>query len=94
MASPISEDGAVDEARHAGYDVMLFVDAVEQSKYRLGRTHLKIEGDRITMSGSAVLKLHKNDVVQLRLKPKGLRPKSYRIPAQGAVMSVQLLRWY
>lgn len=94
MGTPISEDGAVDEAKHAGYDIMLFVDAAELSRYRLSRTHLKIEGDRITMSGTATLKLHKDDVVQLRLKPKGLRAKSYRIPAQGAVMSIQLLRLF
>lgn len=94
MGTPIAEDGAVDEGKHAGYDVMLFVDAVEQPQYRLSRTHLKIEGDRITMSGSATLKLHKNDVVQIRIKPKGLRPKTYRVPVKGALMSVQLLRWF
>lgn len=95
MGSPISEeDPGVDEGRHTGYDVQLYITAVEKEEYRLSRVHLKTEADKVTMSGTAVLKLQEDDVVQIRVKPRGLRAKKYRVPIHGAALTVQLLRWF
>lgn len=96
MSEPIvdSSNPSTEELRHAGYDIQLYVDGVEVPEHRLSRVHLAVAGDKVTLSGTAIMKLTRNDVVQLRLKTRGLRAKTYRIPARGATMSAQLLRWY
>lgn len=81
-----------DESQNVGYRVDLLVNGTPSIPHRLSRTHTKYEADRTTLTGSAILTLRANTVLNLKVTVEGLRRKKYVVPEKGARMSVKLLR--